>query len=267
MRIAAANVAGGYLVDYLSELRGDDRLDALEIEGDVAVNAAFDLSYKAQPVEAQRLFRLLGLVPGHDFGVEAATALLGEPADEPLQHLVAANLVHHNHGRYSLHDLLRMYAIRLTHDRNPRRRLFDYYLLNAEAAARALNRDFVRLDLPELSADLPRHDLESEAAAFAWFDAERANIVAAVEQAGPDPVAWLLADMLRGHFYFQAHHVDWFAAARAGLAAARQAGRRCRRPSCTAAWASPAGAAATSPTPSRTTARPSTSCAFTATSG
>ena len=38
------------------------------------------------------------------------------------------------------------------------------------------------------------------------------------------PVTWLLVDMLRGHFHFQAHHVDWFAAARAGLRAAQQAG-------------------------------------------
>ncbi|MFD9703521.1 ATP-binding protein [Lentzea sp. NPDC059081] len=223
LRIAAANVAAGHITDYLADLRGDDRLDALEIEGDAAVNAAFDLSYKAQPGEAQRLFRLLGLIPGQDFGAEAATALLGEPAGEPLRLLVTANLVRHDEDRYSLHDLLRMYAVRLTHDRSPRKRLFDYYLLNAEAASQTLNREFFRLDLPELSESLPRHDLGTEAAAVAWLDAERANIVAAVQQAGPDPVAWLLTDMLRGHFHFQAHHVDWFAAARAGLAAARQA--------------------------------------------
>ncbi|HUQ60361.1 ATP-binding protein [Lentzea sp.] len=226
LRIAAANVAAGHISDYLADLRGDDRLDALEIEGDAAVNAAFDLSYKAQPLEAQRLFRLLGLIPGQDFGAEAATALLGECADEPLRLLVAANLVHGNGNRYSLHDLLRMYAVHLTQDPSPRRRLFDYYLLNAEAAARVLNREFFRMDLPELAEDLPRHDPDSEAAAVAWLDAERANIVAAVQQAGADPVAWLLTDMLRGHFHFQAHHVDWFAAARAGLAAARQAGAR-----------------------------------------
>ncbi|WP_090055182.1 ATP-binding protein [Lentzea fradiae] len=224
LRIAAANVAAGHIADYLADLRGDDRLDALEIEGDAAVAAAFDLSYQAQPPRARELFRLLGLVPGQDFGVEAATALLGGPADEPLGQLVGANLVQRHGDRYSLHDLLRRFAVRLTADRRPRERLFAYYLLNAEAAARTLNREFVRLDLPELPPDLPRHDLASEAAAVAWFEAERANVVAAVQQAGPQPVAWLLADMLRGHFHFQAHHVDWFAAARAGLAAARRAG-------------------------------------------
>ncbi|MDX8143550.1 AAA family ATPase [Lentzea sp. BCCO 10_0061] len=226
LRIAAANVAAGHLSDYLADLRGDDRLDVLEIEGDAAVNATFDLSYKAQPVLAQRLFRLLGLVPGQDFGVEAATALLGgdEPADEPLQQLVDANLVQRNDNRYSLHDLLRMYALRFTAEQGARTRLFDYYLLNAEAAARTTNPDFARMPLPELPGGLPRHDFGTQEDALAWFDAERGNIVAAVPQASPAPVAWLLADALRGYFYFQSYRVDWFVAARAGLAAAREAG-------------------------------------------
>lgn len=225
LRIAAANVAAGHLSDYLEDLRGDDRLDALEIEGDAAVNATFDLSYRAQPVEAQRLFRLLGLVPGQDFGVEAATALLGHRADEPLQQLVAANLVQRNENRYSLHDLLRMYALRLAGgDTSPRRRLLDYYLLNAEAAARTANPDFARMPVPQLPGDLPQHDVETQADAIAWFDAERGNIVAAIPHAGPAPVAWLLADMLRAYFFFQSYRVDWFVAARAGLAAAVEAG-------------------------------------------
>lgn len=223
LRIAGANLADRYLPDYVSELRGDDRLGALQIEGDAAVNATFDLSYRAQPVVAQRLFRLLALVSGQDFSVEGATALLGEDATEPLGQLVEANLVQRSHNRHSLHDLLRIYAKHLGAEATARTRLFSYYLVNAEAAARTLNREFFRLDLPELPDDLPRHDLESESAAVAWLDAERANIVAAIQQAGPDPVAWLLTDMLRGHFHFQAHHVDWFAAARAGLRAAQQA--------------------------------------------
>ncbi|KOV89780.1 tetratricopeptide repeat protein [Nocardia sp. NRRL S-836] len=224
LRIAGANLAGRYLPDYVSELRGDDRLDALQIEGDAAVNATFDLSYRAQPAAAQRLFRLLGLVPGQDFGVGAATALLHEDAADVLDQLVAANLVHRSHDRYSLHDLLRVYSVHLGADESARTRLLDYYLVNAEQAARTLNKEFFRLDLPPLAQDLPRHDLTTEAAAVAWLDAERVNIVAAVRQAGPVPIAWLLVDLLRGHFHFQAHHVDWFAAARAGLAAATQAG-------------------------------------------
>ncbi|SEQ24694.1 Tetratricopeptide (TPR) repeat [Lentzea xinjiangensis] len=223
LRIAAANVSAGHLVDYLADLRGDDRLGALEIEGDAAVDAAFEHSYEAQPARARRLFRLLGLIPGQDFGAEAATALLGSPADEPLRQLVAANLVQRNGDRYGLHDLIRMYALRLTTG-EPRTRLLDYYLLNAEAAARTINPDFARMPLPPLPDDLPRHEFATKEAAIAWFDAERGNIVAAIPHAGAAPVAWLLADMLRGYFYFHSYRVDWFVAARAGLAAAEQAG-------------------------------------------
>ncbi|ANZ36614.1 hypothetical protein BBK82_11605 [Lentzea guizhouensis] len=224
LRIAGANLADRYLPEYVDELRGDDRLDALQIEGDAAVNATFDLSYRAQPVVAQRLFQLLAVIPGQDFGVGAATALLRQGAAEALGQLVEANLVQRSHDRYSLHDLLRIYAVHLGTDESARTRLLDYYLVNAEEAARTLNKEFFRLPLPPLPEDLPRHDLTTEAAAVAWLDAERANIVAAVEQAGPVPVTWLLADMLRGHFHFQAHHVEWFAAVRAGLRAAQQAG-------------------------------------------
>ena len=224
LRIAGANLADRYLPEYVSELRDDDRLDALQIEGDAAVNATFGLSYKAQPVVAQRLFQRLGLVSGQDFSVHAATAVLGEDAAEPLGQLVDANLVQHSSDRYSLHDLLRIYAVNLGVDESARDRLLGYYLANAEAAGRRLNKEFFRLDLPDLPEDLPRHDLGTEAKAVEWLEAERANIVAAVQQAGPVPVTWLLVDMLRGHFHFQAHHVDWFAAAGAGLRAAQQAG-------------------------------------------
>ncbi|MCP2250405.1 tetratricopeptide repeat protein [Lentzea aerocolonigenes] len=171
------------------------------------------------------MFRLLGLVPGQDFGVEAATALLGHRADEPLRQLVAANLVQRNENRYSLHDLLRMYALRLAGGETSRRtRLLDYYLLNAEAAARTANPDFARLPVPELPGDLPKHEIKTQSDAIAWFDAERGNVVAAIPHAGPAPVAWLLADMLRAYFFFQSYRVDWFVAARAGLAAAVEAG-------------------------------------------
>ncbi|MCX2953295.1 ATP-binding protein [Lentzea sp. NEAU-D7] len=225
LRIAAANVASGHLSDYLADLRGDDRLDALEIEGDAAVNATFDLSYRAQPVVAQRLFRLLGLIPGQDFGVEAATALLGGgDAGEPLRQLVDANLVQHDGDRYSLHDLLRMYALRLAEEPGARTRLIDYYLFNAEAAARKANPDFARMLVPQVPGDPPRHEFETQADAIAWFDSERGNIVAAIPHAGAAPAAWLLADMLRAYFYFQSYRVDWFVAARAGLAAAVEAG-------------------------------------------
>jgi tetratricopeptide (TPR) repeat protein/DNA polymerase III delta prime subunit len=219
LRIAAANVAEGHLPDYLTELRGDDRLGALEIEGDAAVWATFELSYRAQSATARRLFRLLGHVPGPDFGAAGATALLGEDATAALGQLVDANLVHRAGDRYALHDLLRLYAMRL--GAAELGRLYDYYLVNADAAGRALHPEFRRLPLPPIADGVPRHDLGATPEALAWLDAERAGVVAAIFATLGEPVAWLLADAMRAYFYFHSHLVDWVATAQIGLRAAR----------------------------------------------
>ena len=101
------------IVEHLADLRTGYRLDALAIDGDdrSSVSAAFDYSYAALKPEAQRLFRLLGQVPGPDFTPEAAAALSDMPpvdARRLLDRLVAACLVEHRaRDRYALHDLLR----------------------------------------------------------------------------------------------------------------------------------------------------------------
>lgn len=223
LRIAAAQLTDRHIADYLTDLRGDGRLDALEIEGDAAVLAAFELSYRALPELARTLFRLLGSIPGPDFPVEAATALLGQDAAEPLGQLVAANLVLRTRDRHGLHDLIRAYALRLGAPATAR--LNEYYLVNATAAGRRLNPELHRLPLPELPPDLPLHDLSDMPRALAWFESERANVVAAVLAAGDQPITWQLTDAMRACFL---HHtgnvVDWFTTARAGLAAARNLG-------------------------------------------
>ncbi|WP_052684802.1 tetratricopeptide repeat protein [Lentzea aerocolonigenes] len=223
LRIAGAHLADRHLSDYLADLRGDGRLDALEIEGDAAVQATFDLSYRALPERAQHLFRLLGQIPGADFGVEAATALLGEDATEPLGHLVHANLVQRAQDRHSLHDLLRAYALRLGAPEPTR--LYEYYLVNADAAGRRLNPEVHRMELPRLPDDLPRHDMPDEPGALAWLDTERANVVAAVLAAGDQPITWQLADAMRAYFmHHAANAIEWRTAAQAGLQAAQHLG-------------------------------------------
>ncbi|MGW6935069.1 AfsR/SARP family transcriptional regulator [Lentzea sp. NPDC054927] len=221
LRIAAANIAEGHLPDYLTELRGDDRLGVLEIEGDAAVGATFDLSYRAQSVVAQQLFRLLGHVPGPDFGVVGATALLGSDATAPLGQLVDANLVQRHGDRYLLHDLLRIYAMRLGEPSLTR--LHDYYLVNAFAAGRTLHPEFRRLPLPS-HEPVPEHDLSATPEALTWLDAERASIVAAILAAAGRPLTWQLTDAMRAYFYFHSHLVDWVTSAAAGLHAARELG-------------------------------------------
>ena len=59
------------------------------------------------------------------------------------------------------------------------------------------------------------------AAALAWLDAERANLVAAVRAGAPGVLPALIADALRGYFHLRRYTADWLAVAEAGLAAAR----------------------------------------------
>jgi hypothetical protein len=213
-------------VDYTVRLRGGDRLNALRVVGDeqTAVSAAFDLSYATMPGEARRMFRLLGLMPGSDVTVAAAAALTStEPqdADTVLAQLVAAHLIdEHEAGRYSFHDLLRIYAAERSHAEDSTqeradavRKLYDWYLSTVDAAAALLYPQMRRLTLPPGQRPAA---FEDDSAASQWLDDERLNLVAAVtyeSEHRPLPVVAVLADALRGYFWLRMHVVDWLAVA------------------------------------------------------
>ncbi|MFI9327730.1 BTAD domain-containing putative transcriptional regulator [Kitasatospora sp. NPDC052868] len=181
IRIAGANLVAGSadIADHCAELAGDDRLGRLHIEGDrrSTVRAAFDLSYRALPAQAQRMFRLLSLMPGPDLTVDGAAALAGTtPAgsDGLLVSLADAHLVQERApGRFGLHDLLRCYARELL-DREEahaaRQLLFDWYLHHADAAARPHHPAEQAADRPEGTA--PSDAPEAEFTAVAWRLAE-----------------------------------------------------------------------------------------------
>ncbi|HEX8868054.1 MAG TPA: BTAD domain-containing putative transcriptional regulator, partial [Lentzea sp.] len=102
LRIAAANV-GTSIASTVAELRADPLL-AFDGAEQSAVATAFSVSYQALPDDQQRLFRLLGVVPGPDFTPHDAAALLGTDAvaaTRLLRGLSAAHLVEaHAPGRY-----------------------------------------------------------------------------------------------------------------------------------------------------------------------
>ena len=222
---------------YLSALRDGDRLAELEVAGDPqsAVRATFDLSYATLDAAAARLFRLLGLTPGPDVAVASAARLAD--SDEPavaalLDRLAAAHLVTEPApGRYALHDLLRRYAQERVRDDDAglrhaaEERLYGHYLAMVDAAATLLHPEKLRLPLPA-PARPAVPPFGTHAAALAWLDAERPNLLALVQQAaadGPREHAWLLADALRGYLYLRRFSVDWLTIAHAGWTAARSA--------------------------------------------
>jgi tetratricopeptide (TPR) repeat protein/transcriptional regulator with XRE-family HTH domain len=235
LRIASAKLAGRPAQEigrYIAELTELNRLSALEIDGDeeAAVRAAFDLSYRPLPQLARRLLRYLGLVPGPDVTPAAAAALLGATeaaASSLLGQLAAAHLIEeHGTARYRLHDLLRLYALQRAEaeDGDAERaavieRLLAWYRVGTGRAAELIYPHILRLsaDPSPDGAPFTTRDQASE-----WLDAERPNLLAAITYAaahGPRPIAWQLADALRGFFSYRRQSIDWLASANAGLAA------------------------------------------------
>src|SRR6266540_4187334 len=187
LRIAAANLAcepDQPISAYLARLRGGDRLAELAVDGDphAAVGGAFDCSYAALDADARRLFRLLGLVPGPELTAEAAAALADLPvtrAERLLERLASAHLVEPRApGRFAFHDLLRAYARQQAErddgKRDPEaeaalRRLLDWYLHVADAAAGLLYPQILRLHASRAAA-APAAPFERPDQALAWLD-------------------------------------------------------------------------------------------------
>ncbi|MFF2951191.1 BTAD domain-containing putative transcriptional regulator [Kitasatospora sp. NPDC057965] len=212
IRIAGANLAsrGTGIADYCAELAGGDVLGRLHVEGDhrSTVRAAFDLSYRALPPAARRMFRLLGLMPGPDLSADAAAALAdAAPAASAalLAVLANAHLVQERAaGRFGLHDLLRSYARELvggTEAQTARERLFAWYLRHADAAARLL---FPTAPAPDPDSRTPpaAPPFPDHGRAARWLEEERENLAGAVleaSDAGLIAVARRLAESLHGY--------------------------------------------------------------------
>jgi DNA-binding SARP family transcriptional activator/tetratricopeptide (TPR) repeat protein len=238
LRIAAANMAGEAdttIRRFVERLRSDDRLANLEVPGDphAAVRAAFDSSYRVLPPAARRLFRLVSMIPGQDFTIAAAASLTAEQprtARSTVDLLTRAHLLGQPRaGRYAVHDLLRWYGLgRAEQEDGETDRvaalsgLYGYYLQSIDAAAQLLYPQTVRLASVATGTAAPER-FGDRAAALAWLDDERANLVAAVRMAtanGVTPMAWLLADAMRGYFWIRRAMADWLEVAECGRSAA-----------------------------------------------
>jgi tetratricopeptide (TPR) repeat protein len=198
------------------------------------VRSVFSWSYHTLTPQAARLFRLLGLYPGLDIGTPAVVSLTAQPADQVrtlLAELTRANLLtEHTPCRYTLHDLLRAYATHLAHttDTEDQRhaathRILDHYLHTAHAAARLLSptRDTITLTPPQPGVT-PKHPADHREA-MAWFTAEHAVLLAAVDYAtatGFETYTWQLAWTLWTFLDRRGHWRDQAATQRAAAAAA-----------------------------------------------
>ncbi|MBV1850740.1 AfsR/SARP family transcriptional regulator [Catellatospora tritici] len=237
LRIAAARLTADPRADVaglVAELSDSDRLGGLAIHDDpqTAVRMVFEHSYRALSPADQELFRRLGLVPGLDFPSAAAAALAGvdaEQAERGLRHLADAHLVTETvPGRFTMHDLLREYAESLceqvdgeTATLGAFTRLTDWYLEQADAAARVLDPNMARMrEAPPVTVVYA-----SRPEAAAWLDTERAALVSLIVRAAVLrlPQASVLADALRPYLAYRAP-IDLVQAGSAALEAAEHTG-------------------------------------------
>lgn len=230
LRIAAERAASRptmQLAELITDLRDDSMLwDALSLgtgPADEGVRTVFAWSYRDLSDDAARMFRALGLHRGPEISLQAAAAAVGVPARtarRSLDILQGAFLIDPlQSGRYHLHDLLRAYALdqARTVDSESARidtldRILRWYIAGASQASLALSpgdRFIVDVAPPEGPEPLRFDDA---AAAFAWFDTERPNLVASARsaaEAGLPRRAWELAMVLSPihmqHFTFD----DW----------------------------------------------------------
>jgi tetratricopeptide (TPR) repeat protein len=247
LRIAAERAATRpwmRLTDLIRDLRDESVLwDALTVddgeEAD-AVRTVFAWSYRALPPEEARLFRLLGLHPGPDFGAGVAATLAGVSlarARTLLDVLIGAHLIEqHEAGRYHFHDLLRTYAKgQALHEEAPEcrdgllRRILAWYVHTADAAQTWINPHEPRVELDAPEEGVVPLVFSGYDEAVAWYEAERAGLPAISSTAvgaGLDRPAWQLAVVLRAiHMRLQPFD-EWIAIADAGLVAARRSGDR-----------------------------------------
>lgn len=247
LRIAAERAASHphmRLEELIADLRDEsapwDALSSGDEEEAEAVRTVFAWSYRALPAEASRVFRLLGLHPGPDFGAGAVAALAGisvRRARHVLDLLVGAHLVEQTApDRYECHDLLRVYASDRVREEESDvsraravRRLLDWYLHAADAARRWIAPDEERVPLEHpgegvTPVSFPDYDLAVE-----WAEREQANILPAVraaESLGLDGHAWRLAAVWRYGQPPSAPAADWLPIGTIGLRAVRRTGDR-----------------------------------------
>jgi tetratricopeptide (TPR) repeat protein len=186
LQIAAALLAedpGKPLTELVAEM-GEfrDRLDHLD-DGERSVRAAFDLSYRRLLPDQARLLRLLALAPGAEVSDEVIAALVGAeaPPVRELRALARAHLVERGSGRgwWRLHDLVRAFGVgvvagdaELREEGDAgRERVLGCY-------ERWVNAANARLSWRSGTAE--PEPFTDQAQALAWFDGERAGLVAAV---------------------------------------------------------------------------------------
>jgi DNA-binding SARP family transcriptional activator len=250
IRICAARLVtrSGWTIRAMAGRLTDEhrRLDEMRA-GDLAVRASFEVSFTSLPpstdkqgIDPALAFRLLGLWQGPSISIAAAAALFGVPeysAEDALEVLVDTHLLESvTTDRYRFHDLLRVYAAERAEADLPAAerdaaitRLLTWYMRTADAAATAVSPHRYNIVLDPAGTDPPPLAFAGVDDALAWYDSERANLVAATRQAaasGRHDIAWRLPAPLFSMFNRRGNWAECIATHHIALDSSRQAGNR-----------------------------------------
>jgi DNA-binding SARP family transcriptional activator/tetratricopeptide (TPR) repeat protein len=248
IRICAARLAARRswrIATLAGRLRNEHRrLDELKT-GDLAVRASFQVSYDSlrtsgSGIDQAHAFRLLSLWQGTQISMSAAAALLGEQEEDVadvLEALVDVNLLESpGPDQYRFHDLLRVYAMERASSEEAGdardaavSRLLWWYLDTTRAAADRVSPQRYQIPRQPDAAGHPALAFGTVDTALAWYDDERANVVAATRQAagaGLHEVAWRLPPTLFPLFNRRGNWADCVTTHRVAADSARRAGDR-----------------------------------------
>jgi tetratricopeptide (TPR) repeat protein len=194
------DVLAGQLTAGLGELDDGDPA--------VSVRTVLSWSYRQLSPAAARLFRLFAVHPGPDVSVPAAAGLAAisrAAAGAALTELASMNMVGESTpGRFSLHSILREFALECAADDEPEaelesagHRLFDSYLHSAIHANNALTTqpapDKPTPLEPAPGSDVTEFDARDSGTATRWFAAERevlANLISVGAAQNRDLFVW-----------------------------------------------------------------------------
>jgi tetratricopeptide (TPR) repeat protein len=216
-----------------------ERLTKLSLAGDASVRAAFDLSYRALPKPAGRLYRLAALLPGPDFTAELAAAALQTSlpaATAMLETLTDASLLDEfAQQRFRFHDLTRLHAAERARDHSAHERravltaAVDWYLRRAVAADMVIIPLRWRLNPMYDQARQSPPAYPQAAQALNALEADLPGVLAAVRTANAEGLheqAWQLCEATWGLCMNRKLFGPWISLHLAGLPSAQACGDR-----------------------------------------
>lgn len=226
------------LAREVSDLRAErNRLEGLALDKDVSMDAVLDVSYRSLGPDSGMLYRLIGLHPGPEFGMDVLAAVSGWPrprAESAVHGAVEANvLTEVQEDRFRCHDLVRLHAARVAEQHNDdcaalRRQVIEWYLDCAVAADIVIHP--LRPRLGPRYSDPAQPDMFGErGAALRWMEVERRNVRGALQVAFDEQqheLVWQFCEALWGFFLHTRHYTEWIEMHELGLRSSVRCGDR-----------------------------------------